>query len=432
MTKTSSVALLLSVACAISAARAQTGTDSARQAGKIQPTPQQRGKIAPNDGKLGGKIAPSDGKLNGKITPSDGKLSGKIEPTGPSGLKRTINFDKAMAASAAEKSYAAARLDEIDRIVFKAVPEMAHLSFPTFTQLHGFYASAPKANTILEYRYVLFADLGAGRYCSIFTAAINQGPQGTDEPWAQGPRGKPVAGTSFVLSELVPPPNPSYEQMLIARDGDAPYHQLTREEVRRWQIVDQEGANGEKLVERKKSLANTPYEQFMAEAPQRKKARDELRVILKGVQTPAAIAAQIKLMEDGERDVAAQLKAQLVEDRKTNDSISGAQSIADKARASIARMSAAERKLPAWVKQEGSDTLYNFGTTETPNVSRMIRANPEFWTMHRSRVEVRSIDLDFSAACPKEPPPPEVHRALWKLRQNIDLAALSRMVNERN
>jgi hypothetical protein len=65
-------------------------------------------------------------------------------------------------------------------------------------------------------------------------------------------------------------------------------------------------------------------------------------------------------------------------------------------------------------------------------VSRIIRANPEFWTMHRSRVEVRSIDLDFSARCPSSPPPPEVHRALWKLRQNIDLAALARMTNERN
>ena len=86
--------------------------------------------------------------------------------------------------------------------------------------------------------------------------------------------------------------------------------------------------------------------------------------------------------------------------------------------------------MPAWVNSEASDTLYNFGTPESPYVSRMIRFNPAFWTMHRSRVEVRSIDLDFSARCPKEPPPPEVHQALWKLRQNIDWAALKRIVNE--
>jgi hypothetical protein len=146
--------------------------------------------------------------------------------------------------------------------------------------------------------------------------------------------------------------------------------------------------------------------------------------VLKGVRTPAEIDAQIKEMEDAERGVAKELKAQEADDRRRNDSTSGAKSFADNARASIARMSAAERKMPAWVKSEGSDTLYNFGTPESPYVSRMIRYNPAFWTMHRSRVEVRSIDLDFSARCPKEPPPPEVHRALWKLRQNIDWAAL--------
>ena len=50
--------------------------------------------------------------------------------------------------------------------------------------------------------------------------------------------------------------------------------------------------------------------------------------------------------------------------------------------------------------------------------------------MHRSRVEVRSILVDFEAVCPKEPAPPEVHAALWKLRQNIDWTALNRMVNQ--
>jgi hypothetical protein len=300
-----------------------------------------------------------------------------------------------------------------------------------FTQLDGFFASAPKSNTILQYDYILFADLGSGRYCSIFTASINHTPHGGDEPWPQGPHGgKPVPGASFVLAELVQPPDPSYEQMLIVRDGETPYHQLTREEARRWQIIDDEGVNGEKLAQKKQRLANTPYERFMAEAADRKKARDDLRAVLKGVRTPAEIDAQIRELEDTERGVAKELKAQEKEDRQQNDSLSRAASIADNARASIARMSAAERKLPAWLTQEVSDTLYNFGTPESPYASRMIRYNPAFWTMHRSRVEVRSIDLDFSARCPKEPPPPEVHRALWKLRQNIDWTALKRMVNE--
>ena len=359
------------------------------------------------------------------------QASGEIEPGNPSGLTRRINLDKGMTATAAEKTYATARLDDIERIVLKAVPEFGHLSYPIFTQFDGFHASAPKSNTILQYDYTLFADLGSGRYCSIFTASINHTPQGGDEPWPQGPHGgKPVPGASFVLAELVQPPDPSYEQMLIVRDGETPYHQLTREEVRRWQIVDDEGVNGEKLAKKKQRLANTPYERFMADAADRKKTRDDLRAVLKGVRTPAEIDAQIKEMEDAERGAAKELKAQEADDRRQNDSISGAKSFADNARASIARMSAAERKMPAWVKSEANDTVYSFGTPESPYVSRMVRYNPAFWTMHRSRVEVRSIDLDFSARCPKEPPPPEVHRALWKLRQNIDWAALKRMVNE--
>jgi hypothetical protein len=417
MMKTTFLLALVGAACVASVAAAQ-----------VQPPPQQSGKIDPT-AKKSGKFDPA-AKEAGKIQPT-ARESGKIEPVSPAGIKRTVLFDKAITATAAERAYALARLDDIERIVAKAVPEFAHLGYPMFTQLHGFFASAPKSNTILQYDYILFADLGSRGFCSIFTASVNHSPQGTDEPWPQGPHGaKSVPGASFVLSELVAPPDPSYEQVFIVRDGETPYHQLTREEVRRWQIVDDEGVNGQKLAKKKTLLATTPYEKFMAEAPQRKATRDTLRLVLKGVRTRAEIDAQIRLMEDSEREAAKELKAQEKEDRQQNDSASRTHSFADNARASIARMSAAERKLPAWVKSEGSDTLYNFGTTESPNVSRMVRVNPAFWTMHRSRVEVRSLDLDFAAACPKEPPPPDVHRALWKLRQNIDWAALKKMVNE--
>jgi hypothetical protein len=209
-------------------------------------------------------------QASGKLDPQQ---RGKIEPVGPSGLKRTVGFDRAITGTATEKAYALARLDEIDRIIVKAVPEIGHLSYPMFTQLSGFFGSAPKSNTILQYDYVLFADLGQRRYCSIFTASINHSPQGTDEPWPQGPHGgKSVPGASFVLAELVPPPDPSYEQMLIVRDGETPYTQLTREEVRRWQIVDDEGANGEKLA-KKKSCWRTPRTSDSWPRPRNEKQR---------------------------------------------------------------------------------------------------------------------------------------------------------------
>jgi hypothetical protein len=171
----------------------------------------------------------------------------------------------------------------------------------------------------------------------------------------------------------------------------------------------------------------------MAEAPERQKLRDETAAALKAFKTPAEIEALIKEMKDVERSAATELKAQEADARKQNDSLSRTPSIAENARTSIARMSAAERKLPAFVvvgTSVVSDTLYTFGTAESPDVARVMRGNPAFWTMHRSRVEVRSLDLAFRAACPKEPPPPDVHAALWKLRQTIDWGALKRMVNE--
>jgi hypothetical protein len=374
--------------------------------------------------------AQTDGKLKGKIAPDDAQLAGKVEP---SGLRaRRGNLSGGLAVTAAERAYALGRLNEIERIVLKAAPELGHIKTPMFAQISGF-SGIPKPNTIRNYRYSLFADLGPGGYCNVFYAYINETPRGSEdgaeiEHWL----GKPVPGASLTWNALVPPPDPSWEESLFIRDGEVPYRQLTREEVRRWQIVEEEGVNGEKLAERKKLIANTPYQRFMAEAPERKKTREELRTALKGFRTPAEIAAQIKEMEDAEQQQAAELKAQEANDRAQNESLSRAQSSADKARASIARMSAAERKLPAFVKQQGGnvDTLFEFGTADTPMVGRVVRPNLAFWTMHRSRVEVRSIHVAITAVCSKEPPPPDVHAALWKLRQNIDWAALKRMVNE--
>ena len=363
---------------------------------------------------------------------SDAQKSGKVEPSGL--RERRVHLDKFATVTAAERAYAVARLDEIERIVLEAVPEFEHLKFPIFAEISGFFAVPPRPTGILQYQYGLFVDLGGRGYCDLLTVTINKTMYGTPtETIVEEPLGKRVPGADATWSELVHPPDPSYENMRFVRSGEAPYLQLTREEFRRSQIVDEEGRNGEKLAKTKALLASTPYERFMAEAPERKKLRDETAAGLKGLKPPAEIAALIKEMEDAERSAAKELKAREAEDREQNDALSRTPSFADNARTSIARMSAAERKLPAFVLAGGSpvsDTLYAFGTAESPNVARVMRPNAAFWTMHRSRVEVRSIDLAFRAACPKEPPPPEVHAALWKLRQTIDWAALKRMVNE--
>ena len=386
MTATNFVAVVLSGACAISVARAQAGSDAPRQRGKIE----------------------------------------------PSGLQARHVSLKGIPVTAPERAFALAQVNEIERIVLEAAPDFGHIKTRMFAQISGFGADNPKPNTILNYRYGLFADLGSAGFCEVFYAYINETPRGsTDGAEFEHFIGKRAPEASITWNQLVPPPNPSWEESLFIRDGEAPYHQLTREELRRWQIAEEEGVNGEKLAEKKKLLANTPYQRFMADAPERKKTRDQLRAALEGTRTPAEITALIKEMENVERQTTAELRVQDANDRAQNDSLSRGQSTADKARASIARMSAAERKLPAYVKAQGAnaDTLFDFGTADTPMVGRVVRPNLAFWTMHRSRVEVRSMHVSFTAGCPKEPPPPDVHAALWKLRQNIDWTALKKMVN---
>ena len=356
---------------------------------------------------------------------------GKHEPGASSGLVRKTNLSRMINLSAADQAYATARLEEIARIVSRAVPEFGHLKHSMSEHFSGFFASNPKANTIVQYEYGLVADLGGRGLCEVFFVHINESPRGSAEkPEIENLMGKPVPGASVTWSELVAPPDPSWEQVILVRDGEAPYHQLTREEFRRWQIVDEEGANGEKRAEHKKLIEKTPYERYMAEAPERKKNRDDMAAGLKGIRTPAEIAALIKDLENGERQAAAELRAHDAEEHRQNDSLSKAPTPADLARISISRMSAAERQLPAFVMPGASDTLFRLGTADSTYRSRVVRPNLGFWNMHRSRVEPRTMNVGFAAACPKEPPPPEVHAALWKLRQTIDWAALKRIVNE--
>ena len=372
------------------------------------------------------------GQERGQVQPRFGILNGKWEPSGLG--ERKVHLDKFVTVTAAERTYAVARLNDIEHIILKAVPEFGHLKFPIFAEIQGFAPGTPKPGSILDYRYTLFVDMGERGNCDLLTVTLNKQMYGVpSQSFIEDALGKPVPGASFTSSELVKPPDPSYENVIFIRTGESPYTQLTREEFRRWQILEEDGANGEKAAKAKNLLATTPYQRYMAGAAERKAQRDSAAIAYKGLMTPAAAAAIIKDMEDADRQTAARLKAEEADDRKQNESISSKPSISDNARASIARMSAAERKMPAYVLLNAvtvNDTLYAFGTADSANAARAVRPNAAFWTPHRSRVEVRTIHLAFRAACPKEPPPPDVHAALWKLRQNMDWAALKRMVNE--
>ena len=367
-----------------------------------------------------------------------GQRTEAVTRNGPGWTARKVTME-GLNATAAEKAYAVARLEEIERIVLE-VPEIAHPDFRIRSVFRGFFARAPKPGTILEYHLQLFVPTSReamANECMIFEAIVNQAPPGSiyedereREVVFEELYGEQRHGATVVWRKLVPPYDPSFEFVVFTRDGENPWTPFTREEFRRWQILDNEGKGGEKRVAYRQSLERTQYERFMEEAPKRKKDRDEMAAGLKAVKTRAEVDALIKEMEDAERQAAATLKATDAEERQKNQEALNAPWIGDKLRASIAAMSPAERKLPAFVLPRASDLLFDLGTAaDTPHVVRVVHNNPDFWRARKSRVEVRSINIGFHGLCTKEPPPPEAHRALWALHNKINWAAFIQMVN---
>jgi hypothetical protein len=360
-----------------------------------------------------------------------------VTPNGPGWTPRIVNMNGGN-ATAAEKAYALARLEEIESILLK-VPEIAHPDFRIREDFSGFVRS-PKPNTILEYRLQLVAQtarVAMSTQCVIFEVIVNQAPPGSSyldelgrEVIFEGTFGTQRPDANVVWHKLLPPPDPSYEYVVFTRDDESPWTPVTREEFRRWQILDAEGKNGEKRLAYRQLREKTLYERFVEEAPKRKKERDEVAAALKMLKTPAEVDALIKEMEAAERQAEADLKAADAEERQKNQEQLREAWIGDKLRASIAAMSPAERKLPAFILPRASDLLFDLGTAaDTPFVSRISYNNPDFWRARRSRVEVRSVTVNFEAVCGRHPPPPEAHRALWALYQKIDWAALKKLVD---
>lgn len=345
-----------------------------------------------------------------------------------------------MNATAAEKAYARAKLEEIERIIVQ-VPEIGNPEFRIREDFSGFYASAPKPNTILQYQLQVVVGTSQeamSSLCVIFEAVVNKTPVGSSDADELGRGvnfeelyGTQRPGASVVWRKLLPPRDPSFEYVVFAPDDDPPWTPLTREEFRRWQIFTAEGKNGEKKLAYRQSLEKTMYDRFMDEAPRRKKEREELAAGLKALKPAAEVDSLIREMENGEREAAANMKADDAEERAKNKALLNAPWIGDLLRADISAMTPEERKQTAYVRAAiRNDLGYDLGTaTDTPFVVRVSRNNMDHWRARRSRTEVRSIELRFHGLCTKEPPPPAAHRALWALYNKIDWAAIKRLVD---
>ena len=93
-------------------------------------------------------------------------------------------------------------------------------------------------------------------------------------------------------------------------------------------------------------------------------------------------------------------------------------------------MSAAERRMPALIDNRGKAagaTGRALADPNDPTALRVLTPNYDFWRARKSPDEVRAINVRLQASgahCAN----PAVKRALWQVYQNLDWAALNRML----
>lgn len=236
--------------------------------------------------------------------------------------------------------------------------------------------------------------------------------------------------TYFKLS----PTQRSWVTVIFTADRDLPWKPVTREEYYNAVVFDLEGKNGSKLAEFRKANETSAYQQWLAGADQRRKERQETLAALKAIQSPAEIEKLRKTLEDSERETGEQLKKADAADPNANKAaLAASTSYQDGIRLELARMTPAERRMPALVDgalREGmSATGHTMADRDGPTVQRVLTPNLEFWRARKSPVEARGISVHISASAGGGPPPPAVHNALWQTWKKLDWAAINRLVD---
>ena len=353
-----------------------------------------------------------------------------------------------------ERAAIRATLGEIERILWQ-VPELAQpKGFEVMKTAHG---SGPPwhperrppgfddAKSILEYELRLWffapskAIAGEGYTC--INVLVNRPYAGHEDldnsrPVDEAGRiiivepriGDPIIPGATILHEGLRWDTPTADRrsgfVTFSSRGALPWKPVTREQFLQWWIYHAEGPDyggNERSV--RKSLEKTTYDRWMEEAATRKKDRDQAIANAAPGQGRAAAEELRKTVEQTEREVTEQLKAQDAEERQRNRDILRAPSQGDQLRARIAAMSPTERASPAFAPYNSWDLV----TPDDPEGHRVLTPDPEFWRVRRSRVEVHSITVIFHAhlTCHH----PTVRAALEKAYQTLNWAAIKGIVD---
>jgi hypothetical protein len=361
--------------------------------------------------------------------------------------------------TAAQRAEAMAKLRRFEQLV-KAIPELANPDgfeiLPIISggarQQDGEGRELP--GTIVEYGVSLLhfyptrAIAGEGSACVAVSFNGRQSGRLRDangrEIYIEGDRGtpstKPTISDSRVPQKAVElygalwnvAGERSGVTVMYVSAGELPWKPVSREEFYKANLLDLEGARGEKLAGFREGLQKTPYEEWMAGAAQRKKDRDEAAAQLKGIVSEAEIEKFRQRQEATERDVAEQLKkAEATHKAQNSEAFTKSFERRDNMNAELARMSSAERAMPTYINNAlGREGYIATGWTLTDNDAppawRVFTPNLDFYRPRRSPVEVRSVTVTMTTSftCNR----PKIREAIWKAYHSLDWNAINQLL----
>lgn len=363
-------------------------------------------------------------------------------PPRPGWLPAQYQWDGGM--SAAHRATAMTVLREFERLLLD-IPELAR---PNGFQIEPAFAGGYRPmgpndrvlpNSIVRYNYGLMmfaptkAIAGEGRVC--VSVIVNDDPPTEKHRGDNGLKlyiqselfGKTVPHATEVHGELWNVPGErSFVDVVFVSAGELPWRTVTREELINALIFEAEGKDGTTKSELDATFSKTPYQEWMEGAAERKRTNEQTLRDAATIQSPAEVAKLRKTLEDTERDVTERLRQSEAEDRKRMaDARAGVSEYGDSLRAVLARMTPAERRIPALVDNtltEGPLVAgYRLTADPAPPAWQIRTPNYAFWRFRRSPVEVRSIrvSIGMSGTCLK----PEIQRALLQTFQKLDWAA---------
>jgi hypothetical protein len=375
-------------------------------------------------------------------------------------MPRRIGFSSQL--TAAEKAAAIAKLEAIERVILR-LPEMAHPEgfyvephFGGVSQPSDLGAGAPPlSRTVYEYYldHFLCGPKGSGTGCGLIRVFVNfsSPPAKSGVHDEQGrtivfedDRSNLSFGVFPATRQTVPLATETYfglsptdgntfVKVLLAPDGERPFKPVSREEYYAAMIFEVEGKNGETIAKAREATASSLYQQWLGNAAQRKKEREEALAGMAKAMPAAEVAKMRKTMEDAEREAGEKLKAQASDPEQNRREEAGTHAFGDALRAELARMTPAERKLPAMMDlgrpHEPGRALSGITDHDSPTTVRAFAVNPDFWRVRRSPVEARGMLIEIFMHPDGPEPPPAVYHALWQTYQKLDWAALKSLLD---